>query len=77
MIQIRLSDKIAPAFYPVHQNVKKHDYTYYVLAGGRGSTKSSYVSLEILLLLMQNPNCHAVVLRKVGNGGGFGQSLFR
>lgn len=67
MIQIRLSDKIAPAFYPVHQNVKKHDYTYYVLAGGRGSTKSSYVSLEILLLLMQNPNCHAVVLRKVGN----------
>lgn len=67
MIQIRLSDRIAPAFYPVHQNVKKHDYTYYVLAGGRGSTKSSYVSLEILLLLMQNPNCHAVVLRKVGN----------
>lgn len=67
MIQIRLSDKIAPVFYPVHQRVKQHDYTYYVLSGGRGSTKSSYVSLEILLLLMQNPNCHAVVLRKVGN----------
>ncbi|WP_302566122.1 PBSX family phage terminase large subunit [Dialister invisus] len=38
-----------------------------MLAGGRGSTKSSYVSLEILLLLMQNPECHAVVLRKVAN----------
>ena len=38
-----------------------------MLAGGRGSTKSSYVSLEIPLLLMQNPECHAVILRKVAN----------
>lgn len=66
-IQIKLSDKMAPSFFSVHQDVKRHDHTHYVLAGGRGSTKSSYVSLEILLLLMQNPECHAVVLRKVGN----------
>lgn len=66
-IQIKLSDKMAPSFFSVHQDVKRHDHTHYVLAGGRGSTKSSYVSLEILLLLMQNPKCHAVVLRKVGN----------
>lgn len=67
MIQIKLSEKIAPSFFSVHQDVKRHDHTHYVLAGGRGSTKSSYVSLEILLLLMQNPECHAVVLRKVAN----------
>lgn len=66
MTQIRLSDKMAPSFFPVHQDVKRHGHTYYVLAGGRGSTKSSYVSLEILLLLMQNPDCHAVIMRKVG-----------
>lgn len=67
MIQIRLSNQIAPPFFSVHQDVKKNNHTHYVLAGGRGSTKSSYISLEILLLLMQNPECHAVIMRKVGN----------
>lgn len=67
MIQIKLSDKMSPSFFSVHKDVKQHGHTHYVLAGGRGSTKSSYVSLEILLLLMRNPECHAVILRKVGN----------
>lgn len=67
MMQIKLSDKMAPSFFSVHQDVKRHDHTHYVLAGGRGSTKSSYVSLEIPLLLMRNPECHAVILRKVAN----------
>lgn len=67
MIQIKLSDKMAPSFFSVHQDVKQHNHTHYVLAGGRGSTKSSYVSLEIPLLLMRNPECHAVILRKVAN----------
>lgn len=66
-IQIKLSDKMAPSFFSVHLDVKQHGHTHYVLAGGRGSTKSSYVSLEIPLLLMRNPECHAVVLRKVAN----------
>lgn len=67
MIRIKLSDKMAPSFFSVHLDVKQHGHTHYVLAGGRGSTKSSYVSLEIPLLLMRNPECHAVVLRKVAN----------
>jgi PBSX family phage terminase large subunit len=58
---------MAPSFFFVHKDVKQHGHTHYVLAGGRGSTKSSYVSLEIPLLLMRNPECHAVVLRKVAN----------
>jgi PBSX family phage terminase large subunit len=58
---------MAPSFFSVHKDVKQHGHTHYVLAGGRGSTKSSYVSLEIPLLLMRNPECHAVVLRKVAN----------
>lgn len=67
MIRIKLSDKMAPSFFAVHHDVKQHGHTHYVLAGGRGSTKSSYVSLEIPLLLMRNPECHAVILRKVAN----------
>ena len=45
----------------------RHGHTYYWLEGGRGSTKSSEISLEIPQLLIKNPDCHAVVLRKVGN----------
>ncbi|MEE0404075.1 PBSX family phage terminase large subunit, partial [Megasphaera elsdenii] len=41
--------------------------TYYWLEGGRGSTKSSDISIEIPPLMIKNPECHAVVLRKVGN----------
>lgn len=67
MTQISVSSKMAQPFISVHRDVKRHGHTYYVLAGGRGSTKSSYISLAILLLLFQNPMCHAVILRKVGN----------
>ena len=43
------------------------DSTHYVLKGGRGSTKSSFTSIEIILGVMQHPDAHAVILRKVGN----------
>ena len=36
-----------------------------VAKGGRGSGKSSYVSLELVYRLLRTPDCHAVVLRKV------------
>lgn len=67
MTQVRLSEVIAPPFFPVHRDVKAHGHTYYTLKGGRGSMKSSYVSVEIPLLMMRNPDVNAVVLRKVGN----------
>lgn len=67
MKTIRLSDVVAPHFYALHCDVVRHGHTYYWLEGGRGSTKSSEISLEIPQLLIKNPDCHAVVLRKVGN----------
>lgn len=39
----------------------------YIFPGGRGSTKSSFISLIVPLLLISNPRCHAAVFRKVGN----------
>ena len=33
-----------------------------VLEGGRGSTKSSFASVELVLLLIRHPDCHAVVM---------------
>lgn len=67
MKTIRLSNIIAPHFWDLHQDIKQHGHTYYWLEGGRGSTKSSDVSVEIPPLLIKNPECHAVVLRKIGN----------
>lgn len=67
MKTIRLSNIIAPHFWDLHQDIKQHGHTYYWLEGGRGSAKSSDVSVEIPQLLIKNPECHAVVLRKIGN----------
>ena len=52
---VRLSDIIAPAFYPVHWDIVKGLHTYYDLYGGRGSCKSSFIGTEIPLGMMQDP----------------------
>lgn len=61
-----LSKLIAPSFYGLHKSIRAHEYTHYWIKGGRGSTKSSFVSLEIIFGMMKNPDANAVVLRKVG-----------
>lgn len=63
----RLSKLISPAFAESHRAVKSGQINELVEKGGRGSAKSSYISLELILLLLKHPDCHAVVLRKVGN----------
>ncbi|HIT84451.1 MAG TPA: PBSX family phage terminase large subunit [Candidatus Ornithomonoglobus intestinigallinarum] len=62
---IELSGLIAPAFYEVHEDIKAAGHTHYFLKGGRGSAKSSFVSLEIIVGMMKNPDRHCVALRKV------------
>ena len=66
-MEINIADRIARSFDSVFWDVQDHGHTFYWLPGGRGSTKSSFVGIEVPLLLMQHPQCHAVVLRKVGN----------
>lgn len=63
----RLSEIISPAFKESHHAVKSGQINELVEKGGRGGAKSSYISIEIILLLLQNAACHAVVMRKVGN----------
>ena len=67
-INIKLSECIAPNFFPLLQDVLKHEHSRYILKGGRGSAKSSFIGgTAIPLLVVQNPNIHAVCFRKVGN----------
>ena len=60
-----MSQQIAPVFYDAHRAIRNHEYTHFNLSGGRGSTKSSFVSQEVLLLIKRNPKAHALVMRKV------------
>ena len=65
-MKVSLKERIAPSFYRLHQQVKRHDATHYWLKGGRGSTKSSFISIEIILGMMKDPKRNAVVFRKIG-----------
>ena len=64
-MEANIADLIAPSFDDVFFDMQEHKHTHYWLNGGRGSTKSSFISIGAPLLLVQNPRCHMVVLRKV------------
>ena len=67
---IKLSNVIAPSFADVHADIKRHGHTHYWLKGGRGSTKSSCISVEIILNMMADAGkglyTNAIVLRRYG-----------
>ena len=63
----RLGQCVCPAFAGVLGDVLVHGHTHYDLAGGRGSMKSSFVSLAVVYLLLLEPEAHALILRKVAN----------
>lgn len=63
----KLSEMIAPSFYGLHRDIQSNKHSNYWLKGGRGSTKSSFISIEIILGIMTNPEANAVVLRKVAS----------
>lgn len=67
MGHIKMSEMLAPVFYDLAKDVMRHGHTHYDIRGGRGSLKSSTVSLLVPQLLIANPNTHALVLRKVAN----------
>jgi len=58
---------IAPAFSSVVFDIKNREHLEYVFPGGRGSTKSSFISLEIIDLLEDNPTMHMCVMRQVAD----------
>jgi phage terminase large subunit len=62
-----VADLVIPRFHPVLGDVMAHGHTHYWLPGGRGSTKSSFVSIALVLLLLANPRANAVVVRRFGN----------
>ena len=73
---IDLTDHIAPVYFPLHADIEAQAHTVYNLPGGRGSCKSSFVSLEIVNGIMKDPtgNSSAIVFRLVA--GTMRESVF-
>lgn len=65
--QIEISSVISPSFYAVHRAIWDEKKTEIWLKGGRGSTKSSFAAIQIILGIMRDPLANAICLRKVGD----------
>jgi phage terminase large subunit len=61
------ADIIAPSFLGVYRDIKDRRHMEYLLEGGRGSTKSSFTSLVIIYLMVNNPEIHVLAMRQVAN----------
>ena len=61
------SSLVIPRFHDVLGDVMAHGHAHYWLHGGRGSTKSSFISVCIVLLLLAHPEANAVVVRRFSN----------
>lgn len=58
---------MASHFVDINRYIDNRTYREYMLEGGRGSIKSSFVSEKIIELLENNPKMCCVALRKVAN----------
>ena len=66
-MKVPLTSLIAPSFYELHKEIKAELNDEYWLRGGRGSTKSTFISIEIILGIIKDPEANAVVFRRYQN----------
>lgn len=59
------AELIAPSFLGPYRDILQRLHTEYVFYGGRGSTKSSFISLIFITLLVNNPEIHGLATRQV------------
>lgn len=61
------AELIAPDFLGMYRDIISGNSTEYLAKGGRGSTKSSFVSLMIVYLIVNNPSYNALLSRNITN----------
>ena len=68
-MDIYLNDLISENYDEILNDILDHDHTHYIFKGGRGSCKSSFISIVIILLMIQpeNKDKHCVIFRKTAN----------
>lgn len=60
---ISLKNIIAPHFWSIFNNLKIHNVIY----GGRGSTKTSMIAINIVFSCINSKNCACIILRRYQN----------
>lgn len=55
------------AFWDLYDDFKADGHSEYWLKGGRGSTKSSAISLMMIMGMLRDPDANAIAYRRVGN----------
>lgn len=66
-MKIKAHELVAPNFIDLLKAVVKHTFREYCLVGGRGSTKSSFISLAIICIVVLFPKVNALICRKYSN----------
>ncbi len=64
---LKASKLIGKNFAEAFKVVMNHEYRFYTFAGGRGSLKSSFISVVIIILIIMFKFVNVLVLRKVSN----------
>lgn len=63
--QIKWSEKVLPAFFPFWSAYRANKHLFYVLKGGRSSSKSTHIAEAMIKELMELP-INMLAIRKVG-----------
>lgn len=66
-VKVNIAKLIITAFYALVRQVFNGDGGRWWMRGGRGSTKSSFISLCIVLLVVKFPFANAVIVRRYSN----------
>lgn len=64
---IKLKECIGPVYDDVLDDILNHKHSKYIFPGGRGSLKSSFIAIVIVLIIMIFPKANAVCFRKIAN----------
>lgn len=65
--EINVYSLMARPFWDAYDDLQSAKHTEYWFKGGRGSTKSSFISIAIIVGMLNDRNANAIVYRMVGN----------
>lgn len=64
---VNVAPHVIKSFDQMFDDVMNHRHNEYWMDGGRGSTKSSFISIAIIILIINNPLANAIVTRRFQN----------
>jgi len=64
---VLLDTCISPNFFGLYKLILLNTLTEYWLRGGRGSTKSSFISIILILAIIKEPDANVIVFRRFDN----------